>query len=515
MPCCSDLTREQSNALYAEALESRDREALRLLCMEDLFFLLTVACKRKDIDRDWLYGQCREVEAAPDGWLDLWSREHYKSTIITFGKTIQDNLKDPNDTFGIFSHTRPIAKGFLSQIMQEYENNQFLKDLFPDVLYQEPRKEAPKWSLDNGIILKRTNNPKEATIEAWGVTDGQPTSKHFTKLVYDDIVTKESVSSPEMIKKTTDAFALSLNLGAQGGVRRGIGTRYHMNDTYDTALKRRIFKPRLRPATIDGTRHGRPVLWTRKELNDKFDEMGPYIGSCQLLQNPLEDRAMGFERDWLSFYDTLRNHVGWNFYIIGDPASEKKRKRDKSRDNDYTVLVVIGLAPDKNYYLVDGIRDRLNLTQRTEKLFQLHRKWRPLDVGYEEYGKDSDIEHIEYEMEQRNYRFNITALGGQMEKNDRIRRLVPIFSKHRFWLPHRLTFIDAERKVRDFIIELLDNEYDAFPVGTHDDMMDAISRIVDPELNAQFPEPQKIDTPSVTMEHENDRIETEYNVLQR
>src|SRR5688572_9601031 len=110
---CKGLTRLQANHLYLEVLDAQDREALRQLCTDDLFFLLTIGCKRKDIDRDWLYDRCREVEAEPDGHLDLWAREHYKSSIITFGKSIQDILKDPDVTIGIFSHTRPIAKDFL------------------------------------------------------------------------------------------------------------------------------------------------------------------------------------------------------------------------------------------------------------------------------------------------------------------------------------------------------------------------------------------------------------------
>lgn len=183
--------REQANAYYdtlfaaLRAEEGAAVEALAKLGRQDLFFLLTRLLGRKDINRDWLFDRCREVQADPDGHLDLWSREHYKSTIITYGLTIQDILNDPEVTIGIFSHTRPIAKAFLKQIMQEFERNQLLKDLYPDVLWQEPRKEAPSWSLDNGIIVKRKTNPKEATIEAWGLVDGQPTSKHFTRLVYD------------------------------------------------------------------------------------------------------------------------------------------------------------------------------------------------------------------------------------------------------------------------------------------------------------------------------------------
>ena len=74
------------------------RNSVRYLAQHDLYFLLRYVLGREDIERQWLFDRCKEVQEAPDGYIDLWAREHYKSTIITFGKTIQDILADPEQT---------------------------------------------------------------------------------------------------------------------------------------------------------------------------------------------------------------------------------------------------------------------------------------------------------------------------------------------------------------------------------------------------------------------------------
>jgi predicted phage terminase large subunit-like protein len=429
------------------------------------------------------------VQNAPDGYLDLWAREHYKSTIITFGKTLQDILAshgedpitDQEVTVGIFSHNRPTAVKFLQHIKNEMERNERLRELFPDIIWENPGKDAPKWSVYSGLVVRRKSNPKEATIEAYGLVDGMPTGGHFNLLVYDDVVTLDVVRSPDMIAKVTESLGMSYNLGARGGRRRMIGTRYHFADTYKTVMDRMTFVPRIHAATHNGELDGEPALLTRGELETKRRDQGPYVFACQMMQNPAVDSAHGFKREWLRFYHDSHEGAGMNKYLVVDPASAKKK------DSDYTAMAVIGLAADKNYYLLDFIYDRLNLTERTQSLFRLHRKWTPRITGYEKYGKDSDVEHIEFVQNLENYRFDVTPLGGQLKKEDRIKRLIPIFEDSRFYFPHELFKVDYEGKSLDVIEKLLTEEYDLFPVGMHDDGMDAIARILDEDMQAQWP----------------------------
>lgn len=446
-------------------------QALRGLFQTDLFALLVYGLGRYDADRDWIFDRCREVQQDPNNRLDLWAREHYKSTIITFALTIQDILNNPEITVGIFSHTRPIAKGFLRQIKQEFERNELLKALFPDILWQDPRKQAPKWSEDEGLVVKRKGNPKEQTLEAWGLVDGQPTSKHYKLMVYDDVVTRESVTTPDMIGKVTEAWELSRNLFSEGGSTRYIGTRYHYNDTYRTIMSRGI-EARLYPATDDGTVEGEPVLLSKERLAEKRREMGPYTFACQMLQDPKADETQGFKEEWLRHYKQTTAE-GQNVCILVDPASEKRK------DSDYSAFWVVGFNGDDNIYVLDMVRDRLNLTQRADKLFELHKKWKPNEVGYEKYGMMADIEYVRERQERDNYRFGITELGGSQPKPDRIRRLIPWFESGRIWLPEKLYKTDYQGKVIDLVSAFIEEEFKPFPVALHDDMLDALARMFD------------------------------------
>ena len=92
-------------------------------------------------------------------------------------------------------------------------------------------------------------------------------------------------------------------------------------------------------------------------------------------------------------------------------------------------------------------------------------------------------------MNRENYRFTITPVGGKLKKEDRIRCLVPLFENTRMLLPEHCMRRTLEGVSEDLTKIFVDEEYLPFPVGAHDDMLDGLSRIVDPEFPVRFPAP--------------------------
>jgi predicted phage terminase large subunit-like protein len=457
---------------------------LRKLCKTDLFFLLYFVLGVKQVNHPWIIDRITEVELNHNRTLDLWSREHFKSTLLTYGLTIQELLLNPEERICIFSHTRGIAKAFLRRIKLTFESNDLLKLLFPDVLYSDPKGQSPKWSEDDGIIIRRRGVYNEATLEAWGLVDGMPTSRHYTIRVYDDVVTKDSVSTAEQIKKTDEAFKLSQFLGARGGSVRVIGTRYHFADQYSKMKASGAWELRERKGVevVDGAETS--VFLTQAELQD-FKKVvcdgNTYIYNCQMLLDPVAEEAQEFKKGWLRYYRTLPDRA-MNLYLFVDPASEKKKKGSGS---DYTVMWVWGLDPMGNHFLVDMIRERLNLFEKWKHLSKLMRKHPTIKkVYYERYGMQADIQHYQHMMKEDGVYFSIEELGGSLKKEDRIRKLVPMFENYKVYLPEALY---SEVDGRDLVKEFIEEEYLLFPFASHDDGLDAASRIKDEKAECYPP----------------------------
>lgn len=261
--------------------------------------------------------------------------------------------------------------------------------------------------------------------------------------------------------------------------------------------KRSIFIPPARAGCREYKMEPGDLLFPQRVDRAMLDQMVlemtefNYVG--QMLQEPAPIGGGEFKDSWPNYYqDGGVKPKTMNICILCDPSAGAEVNKRKKKTSDWSAFMVVGLAPDNNYYLLDLVRDRLNPTDRIETLFILHRKWndlggKPPRVGYEKYGMMSDNHYVLERQKQDSYRFPLIELGGRMPKETRIRRLIPDLQQGRWWFPANLMYADSEGRTFDLVRELVYSEMPTFPNARFDDMLDAMSRVYDQEMQMVFP----------------------------
>jgi predicted phage terminase large subunit-like protein len=381
------------------------------------------------------------------------------------------------------SHTAELAERFGRRVRNGVDDVQF-KNLF-NVTLAADSTAAGRWGTSHG-----------GEYTAVGV-GGSITGRRGDLIVVDDPVrSREDADSDRVREKTWEWWTNDLLTRLKPGGRIVvIMTRWHEDDLAGRLLERepqrwKVIKlPMIASENDPLGREPGERLWkewfTDAMVQQAQSDPRSWISLYQQEPRPLEGAE--FKRSWISRYNVAPKKM--NKVILVDPAGDpSKNSTNKRKKSDRTVMWVVGLASDGNAYLLDGVIDRLGLTQRADKLFELHKKHKPMQVRYERYGMMGDIAHIQHEMEQRQYRFKIHEVAGAVEKNARIRRLIPWFEGGRMWFPQQMKYIDQKEVEHDLVQELIDVEYATFPVGRFDDGMDALARLDEPSLSLPWPD---------------------------
>lgn len=461
------------------------------LILEDLYFIVQfVLAIPPHVDEipfcnsKFVVEACKTIQNGPkDYTLDVWAREHFKSTIITIAETIQHALKYPDHSQAIFSYTSPVAKKFLFSIKEAFETKTILQECFPDIVWASPKSEAPIWSIDGGIILKRNTTRKEPTVSAWGLTEGMPTGLHFERRVYDDISTEDIATSYEMMEKVKLKFDSSQNLGTISGTHRVTGTYYDYNDPLmyikdkvemdeeDQSSKYPTYTYREKPATDNGARSGKPVFLTQKRLNalkntKTFD--------CQQLLNPSPEDVRKLSSKFLQLIDRKDIPKKLVKFLVVDPAGDNKDGSGNS-----WAIGVVGFKPElddlglSECYIIDLLIAPLREEEAPDEIASMFTLNGFIDkVGIEKVSQSSTELHVK----------NALAKKGRVinEESGRLVILRPAgrnkkkrISNYLAW-PLYNSKIYINKSIRNVYIDRLKSEMDRFPAW-EDDGIDMLS----------------------------------------
>lgn len=460
---------------------------LRAMIKDDLWSIVFFVMKNPLANHPYVVRMCAIVEeGVRNNTLDLWFRGGFKSTIITIAETVQDIVKNSEERICVLSYTRPAALSFVRQIKQVLEGSEFLIHLFGDVLHSKPSTEAFRWSEETGLFVKRQSLAKEATVEGWGLIDGMPTRQHYTKLVYDDIVTADMVNSPDMLEKAKERYDMSLALKSPGCRVRALGTTYHYNDVLSYLKSKKtpdgkpIYKVRTRPATEKGKPNGRSVFLPEAELNEY--RANQRVFRSQYLLDPTPRDECKLDPDRLVMVDPKDVPSGVYKFMLVDPAGSEIGK-------DAWAMHVIGVDPfmddvgNSDVYILDSLIEAMDLFQAMDAVVAMYcRHSRILKLGVEKVGAMTMEVHVANALRAKGRFVSIEA--GTMEILRPAGRSKEMRIESLAW-PLNNSKIKISRAVNAAYIERLKFEMRKFPYW-HDDGLDALSYGYDLIKNYRF-----------------------------
>ncbi len=95
-------------------------------------------------------------------------------------------------------------------------------------------------------------------------------------------------------------------------------------------------------------------------------------------------------------------------------------------------------------------------------------------------------------MDRESYRFFVTEVkGNSLSKEDRIKRLIPLFEEGRVIFPTHIIKTNYQGQTFNVTDDFFETEFCSFPYSAHDDGLDALSRLVDEEVSEKIKRPQR------------------------
>lgn len=471
---------------------------------------------RQLLDGEYGWDLCEDVQRTWDAWLRrkftpgaprgvqmtrnyLVARGHIKSSVITEGSSIWAMTRahemggDIRLMVGSWNDDR--ATAFTRSIKSRIERQLAFYLLWPDLFWENPRRESDKWT-ESELLFKRTRPRKEANIEAHPAKS-LPTQRHYEAVIWDDLVCPENVTTPEMIKYTEQQHDSALSLLEADGIELNVGTRWHYSDLNGKMIREH---PSFQRRAIENGRVTFPEKYTLDALAVIERKQGPYLWNCNYLLDPVDPSRQELNPAWLIPVKREAVPLG-NLLAVGvciDPAYTKKI------ESDYSAVAAVGRDWQGRWWIIGGFRKKLLPHERPlaflELAYELDKIWPVQWVREEASGmQNTDLHNMRVAQEQlireRGVR-RIPLLAHtkrvMTSKNDKIRELAGPLSRGEVHILESIPYVDHDGRPQDFRADITE-EMIQFPLGSHDDALDALEDFTDYPMRGMEPPEAKTD----------------------
>lgn len=401
--------------------------------------------------------------------LVMMPRGTFKSSIVTIGFTLQYLLNDPNARILIDSETYGKAKNFLAEIKGHLEGNKKFRSVFKHIhgMYPDDNKKdsSVRWT-DAAVDLScRTRKLKEPSISCSGI-DRSINGMHFDLIIEDDLHSEKNVTNKDQIQQVIDHRRLANSLLDPGMPKITIGTRWDFQDAYNDVLTRQrsSYNIIIRKAIEDDGSLLFPERLTPEFLEEQKRDQGSYIFSCQYMNNPVDDDTATFKHSYFNYVhweDVKDKPINW--FIAVDPSFE-------GQYSDYAAFVLAGVDYEQNLYVRQVHRAKMNYSDIITLMFDWYHRYTPRRMALETIATQKNIQYmLNTEQKSRGVWLPLKEIKTRSNtKEERIRSLAPYYEFGRVFHVKECKQLDD-----------LEYELTHFPKGENDDVIDALSTILE------------------------------------
>lgn len=386
-------------------LSAAEKQALREACEADLLTFIRVVAPHRVLGavHEELCAWWQRQEAK-DNQLVLLPRDHQKSAMIAY-RVAHHITKHPDATVLYVSATALLAEKQLKAVKDILTSDIYMY-LWPEMVNPNENKRE-KWTNDEISVdhpKRREEGVRDATIKAGGIT-ANLTGLHCSIAVLDDVVVPDNAYT-EVGRESVRAFYSQMaSIQTTGSKEWAVGTRYHPADLYrdmmemtesfydeetDEDVERPVYEVFEKVVEINGE-----FLWPKQRRKDGrtfgFDERelarkkAKYLDVTQFYaqyyNNPNAAETALIDKSKFSYYDRSKVENISGAWYVGDKLLSVYAAMDFaysiSNTSDYTVIAVVGVDEDHNYYVLDIDRFKTNkISVMYDRAESVYRKWR-------------------------------------------------------------------------------------------------------------------------------------------